>query len=343
MGSESQHAAELVRLDWTGNHFLAPEIVRAQVETFARSQWNPTMRADRSGWELRAAIGRRLGVNSGTSVLTTGSAAGIDAYLRALAPLPIVHVVPDFHQAALVAARDGRTYLPIAVAPESELVTTILKGQRGRAVLVLSSPSNPLGRSATEADVRALLNSWDGPVLIDEAYADFARDTAVRLTEEFSQLTVSRTFSKAWGLADLRLGCLIGSGVGTTTFRDFTESLFPSSAAIAAAMALLSSPQRIDDSIAATVKARERLIGQLTDMGIEAEPSSANFLTLFSQRAADLEQFLDSRGVRVKRVGSLRLWPAQWADGIRVSVCPEPQNERLTDGLAAWLRAQPAP
>src|SRR4029453_819423 len=103
----------MFRLDWTGNHFLDPGIVRGLIADVAATDWDPTRRNDDMAARLVAAISRYFDIPAAHIAIVPGSAAGIDALLRSLSPAKIVDLVPNFHQPATVACRDGRPYVAI--------------------------------------------------------------------------------------------------------------------------------------------------------------------------------------------------------------------------------------
>ena len=94
-------------------------------------------------------------------------------------------------------------------------------------VLFLCSPNNPTGNQFDRNDVRALLESTEGLVILDEAYVDFARETLIDLVKHYDNLFVLRTFSKAFGLAGLRLGYAITNDRLAKTLREQVSLPYP--------------------------------------------------------------------------------------------------------------------
>lgn len=328
-------------LDWTGNHFLDPAHVRKAVSRLAATDWDPTRRGDRKASALVEAIAGFFEIEPGWIAVVPGSAAGIDAFLRSHPTVPIVDITPNFHQTRTVAHRDRRDYVAVPLAPGTDL-RAVLAPYRGQgAILVLASPSNPYGFQVPIAVLEGLLLDWDGPLLVDEAYADFAPATALRLVAGHPNLCVSRTFSKAWGLADLRIGFLAGRAIADTFTNEFLSCLSPGRVAIEAACHLLANPWPIQSSVHATLEMRAIMARQLRDISfVEAAESDANYVAVQCQHAEGVVDHLRRRGFQVKRLSSLCGWPASWPDGFRASACPPFVLEQLLAALREW-DAQP--
>jgi histidinol-phosphate aminotransferase len=81
----------------------------------------------------------------------------------------------------------------------------------GAKFIILSSPNNPTGNTFDEDAILEIIKKFDGPVLIDEAYAEFCQQNFINMVKDFENLIVARTFSKAYGLANIRVGYAIGS------------------------------------------------------------------------------------------------------------------------------------
>jgi histidinol-phosphate aminotransferase len=330
-------------LDWTGNHFLDPGAIRRQVRELSDTDWDPTRRTDREARSLKQAIADHFALPPGWIAVASGSAAGIDACLRSLGDIPIIDAVPNFHQAATVARRDKRRYIGLPTAPGLDPLASALPFLNLGAVLVLASPSNPFGIQTPLEALDHFLPEWQGVVLLDEAYADFAPRNALALLARHPNLVISRTFSKAWGMADLRIGFLAGQSIGAGLVDSFLDSLGPSRVAADVASHLLRHPSAVQESIRQTLRTRTVMAEALRAVGFPAvEESSANYLAVRCERAGTVLSCLQKRGLRVKRLSSLRDWPVDWPDGFRVSVCPPPVLDRLLATLAeAGLAEEP--
>ncbi|MDT7547383.1 MAG: histidinol-phosphate aminotransferase [Actinomycetota bacterium] len=195
-------------------------------------------------------------------------------------------------------------------------------------LVILCSPNNPTGPALREADVRRFLESIrpDILVVVDEAYAEFVDDPAAvdgrRLLPDHPNLAVLRTFSKAYGLAGLRVGfCLAGSDDTAAALR---QVQVPFSVSLPAQAAALASLQIEDELLArvATIRAeREPLRTALRDLGYDVPPAQGNFVWLpvgpDTLRVADV---FDQAGVLVRPFDG---------DGIRITVTTADDRERV--------------
>ena len=174
-------------------------------------------------------------------------------------------------------------------------------------IAVLCSPNNPTGTALGLDVVRAALDSGPGLVVVDEAYAEFARPgtpSALSLLPQAPRLVVTRTMSKAFGMAGLRLGYL---AAGTGVIDGVMLVRLPyhlSSLTQAAARAALAHRGELLSTVEAVKAQRDRIVVSVTDLGLDVSPSDANFV-LFGglADAPQTWQALLDRGVLVRDVG----------------------------------------
>jgi histidinol-phosphate aminotransferase len=206
-------------------------------------------------------------------------------------------------------------------------------------VLIICSPNNPTGTWLPEADLRRILGRWRGLVIVDEAYHEFAQWSAVPLLAEFGRLLVLRTFSKAMGMAGLRVGYLLARPELAT---ELDKVRLPYNlnrfSTIAAELAL----ERYDEVLAPSVRAlileRGRLAEQLAAVpGFAPFPSSANFLLVRSRWApGDVLTALRERGILGRDVSKYPLL----GDCFRLSVSTPTDDDAVLEGLRAFARAR---
>ncbi len=146
-------------------------------------------------------------------------------------------------------------------------------------VLFLANPNNPTGTLIPPKDIRAILQAaTHTAVVIDEAYADFSRVTVVPWIHEFPHLFVVRTFSKAAGLASLRLGAVIANSDSLQFLRRAMPPYPVNLAALVAAEAALSGRTAIKKYVSATLRIRKDFAAKLSKLGVTTYPSAGNFL-----------------------------------------------------------------
>jgi histidinol-phosphate aminotransferase len=205
-------------------------------------------------------------------------------------------------------------------------------------LVILCSPNNPTGPALREGDVRTFLQSVPEHVLVvlDEAYAEFLDDPEAvdgrRLLSEHGNLAVLRTFSKAFGLAGLRVGyCLAGSPDTASALRQVAVPFQVSIPAQAAALASLAVEAEQLERVAAVVREREPLRTALRDLGYDVPPSQGNFVWLpAGTDTMRVAQVFDDAGVLTRPFDG---------DGIRITVTTGEDSARV---VAAARAAQTA-
>ena len=202
----------------------------------------------------------------------------------------------------------------------------------------LANPNNPTGALVDHATVRALHDAVGGLLVVDEAYVEFAgSDASVRpLLDELPRLVVSRTFSKAFRLAGLRLGYLLGPA---SLVEDLLRVRLPYHLDAITQLAGLIALEQEDaflDHRQRTVDERERVRAALERMGgVRVLPSAANFLLLHTGHTGRTDVFarLLDHGVLVRDLSSAVGRPGTW----RVTVGTPEENDRFLAALAEVL------
>jgi histidinol-phosphate aminotransferase len=201
---------------------------------------------------------------------------------------------------------------------------------RTRLVL-LCSPNNPTGTAITAVQMRAFLAQVPTDVLValDEAYAEFVDDPAVvngfDLLAEHPNLVVLRTFSKAYGLAGLRVGYAVGSAEVIGALRQVHLPFSVTLAAQAAALASLDVEPALLAQVAAVVALREPFRRELLALGWDVPPTQGNFVWLPAGPDSDrLSQVLEDHGVLVRCFSG---------EGLRITIARAEDNARVLSAL----------
>lgn len=205
-------------------------------------------------------------------------------------------------------------------------------GQRTR-VMFLCTPNNPTGPAVSHEEAAWVLENVpdDLLVVVDEAYHEYVRDPAavraLELAAAHPNVLVLRTFSKAFGLAGLRVGYGIGSPEVVAAMRKVATPFGVSTVAQAAAVASLQPAglEHMRRSVAAGVAERDRMAEQLRATGFDVPDTQANFVWINSVDAAALTRSLEESGLTV------RPFPGQ---GVRISVGPVAANDRVLEVLS---------
>jgi histidinol-phosphate aminotransferase len=314
-----------------GAHPAALQVVReAAGDDVARY---PSPYAD----ELRAAAAARFGVAPDQVATGTGSDGVLDALWRAVAEHggTIVWPGPTFSMIPPLCTMNGRTGVEVPWAEALADPATLLAADP--VLIYVCRPNNPSGVQPSRDWCEALLEAvgTDGPVVVfDEAYAEYAGETLIERVLTHPRALVTRTLSKAYGLAGLRVGLGLGSadliGEIEKSRGPYMVGRLVERVAVAA---LRDDSGWLDDCVAETVANRERLAAELQSRGHAPLPSQANFLFIPMPEgtAKARSDALRTHGVSVRPfVGVAAADPG---DGLRVSIGPWPMMQRF---LSAW-------
>jgi histidinol-phosphate aminotransferase len=197
-----------------------------------------------------------------------------------------------------------------------------------RAV-ILANPNNPTGTGVSLLGIERILHrARKAVVLVDEAYYEFSGVTALTEIERVPNLFVSRTFSKVFGMAAMRLGCLFSHSVNIQFLHKAQSPYSVNALAVLAAREAIADAAYIQNYVAEVLAARELLCVGLEKLGITYVPSSANFvLARIGPRAVEIRDALRDCGILVRD----RSYEAPGC--VRMTVGTREQTRRLLAAL----------
>ena len=202
-------------------------------------------------------------------------------------------------------------------------------------LVYLANPNNPTGTWFDDAAFDRFIARVprNALIVVDEAYCEYVDapglSTALRLADRYPNLIVTRTFSKAYGLAGLRVGYLIAHPSVVAIVERLRESFNVNNVALAAAEAALADTAHLEKARAFNGAERGWLCAALVARGYRVVPSQTNFILVdLGRDAAELEHHLFERGVIVRPMGGYGL-----AQTLRISVGRRAENQRLLDAL----------
>ncbi len=198
---------------------------------------------------------------------------------------------------------------------------SLLEKAKGARLVVIDDPNNPTGSpmlGAKKELIEELANAVDGFVLIDEAYHEFAGYSVAKLVEEIPNLLVVRTFSKAFSMASLRVGYLLGSKEVISQLNKVWTPFDVNLLGYAAALAALENPQYVRDLVKMVSEVRGELISSLRKLGLKTYNSVTNFV-LFRYKG-DILNPLMRNGFAIRKL---------WEDFYRVTVGTREQVSEL--------------
>jgi histidinol-phosphate aminotransferase len=257
---------------------------------------------------LRAALLEYVGFadSPGIGVVTgCGSDDVLDSTMRAFGAGgdSIAYSAPTFSMIPVLARLNGLRPVPIPFAKDFDLDAECLVDADAK-ITYLCAPNNPTGTPVSRAAVEYVVAKARGIVLIDEAYAEFAPEVFADLVAQNERVVIARTFSKAFGLAGLR----VGYGVGTNDVVRLIERArgpfkVNTLAERTVRAALEESPDALGwvrEHATLAIANRARLIAGLRELGLESLPSAANFVMVPTPRALEIFRAMSVRGVLVR-------------------------------------------
>ncbi len=202
-------------------------------------------------------------------------------------------------------------------------------------IIWICSPNNPTANSMDREDIEMILNNYNGLVVVDEAYINFSRQkTFLQELADYPNLVVLQTFSKAWGLAALRVGMAFASKEIIETLNKVKPPYNIGQATQELALKALEEVGQVNDMVIELVQMREALKGVFEKLPVieKVYPSDANFLLIKVKGAKKLYNYLLGKGIVVRDRSNVKLCD----DCLRVTVGTEQDNTVLVDALIDW-------
>jgi len=271
--------------------------------------------------------------------LGNGSDECIDILQRAFCEPGIDNLIicpPTYGMYEVCANINNVPVKKVKLTPDFQLdLEAIDQGIDGHTKLIfLCSPNNPTANSLHPEDVEAILNNYFGLVVIDEAYINFSRQKSFApLLNEYPNLVVMQTLSKAWGLAALRVGITLASADITGIMNKIKPPYNINQASQELALQALNEVDQVNDMIREIVKERELLAEALVNLSFveKVHPSDANFLLVKMNDAVAIYKKLLMQGIVVRDRSRVEL-----CEGcLRITVGTPEENKTLLYALAA--------
>ena len=298
---------------------------------------------------LRGAVLGYLGLSAASGVgLVTGCGSDdvLDAAIRAFGEPgdEVAFAAPTFVMIPIFTRLNGLVPAVVPMSPNYEVDPQQLVDRRAK-ITYLCTPNNPTSTAMSRQAVEYVVEHAAGLVVLDEAYAEFAPDVFTSLVTRSDRLLVTRTFSKAFGLAGLRVGYGVGSSAIVDAVMRARGPYKVNALAEAAAVAALSDGSDalgwVTEHAALAVTIRERLASALRELGFDPAPSAGNFLFVPTSRAAAIARGMREWGVLVRALSGLPhdVPAVRAADGhaLRIGVGPWASMELLLDALREVL------
>jgi histidinol-phosphate aminotransferase len=202
-------------------------------------------------------------------------------------------------------------------------------------IIWICSPNNPTGNSIDKEAIEMILNNFDGLVVIDEAYINFSKQKSfIQELQDYPNLVVLQTLSKAWGLAGLRLGMAFASEAIIGILDKVKPPYNINTATQDLVLKALEEVGQVNDMIKIIVNMREALANVFRKMPTveKVYPSDANFLLVKIADARAVYDFLLTQQIVVRDRSSLELCE----NCLRITIGTEKENTLLVDAMQAW-------
>jgi len=293
---------------------------------------------DMGAVELRTALADKFSVGLDQVAVGTGSVAILYHLLQAFCDPgdEVVHAWRSFEAYPIAVSVAGATGVPVPVTADGRHDLPAMAAaitDRTRVVL-LCTPNNPTGPALTRTELEGFLAAVPSNVLVvvDEAYLEFVRIDdpvdGIALATGRGNVVVMRTFAKAYGLAGLRVGYLVGPAPIAEAVRACSLPFGVSSLAQAAAIASLAAEAELLERVQAIVDERTRVVAGLADAGWTVPDAQGNFVWFgLGDRTAEFATAADEAGIVVRPFAG---------EGVRVSIGEEAANDVLLSVAEAF-------
>lgn len=315
------------------------------IEAIQRAAAEQNLYPDPGAWAVRDALAERHGLDPARIVVGNG----MDSLIKVLCMTfldpgdEIVMCWPSFVSYRQGATVEAATWTPVPLDPGGAYDLDALAAAVTPAtkIVVVVSPNNPTGGVVSDADLRRFLDALPPHVLpvLDEAYFEYlpsGSHDGMALLREGRYLVVMRTFSKAYGLAGLRVGWMAGPEGIAEAMSPVRNAFDVNAVAQAAAVASLEdAPAHMPQRIAEASAERARMAEGLRALGLDPLPSSANFLfvDVGDDRAKAIDAALTTRGVIVRPTAGFGAH-----GGLRITVGLPEQTDRLLVAMSEALQ-----
>lgn len=202
-------------------------------------------------------------------------------------------------------------------------------------IIWLCSPNNPTGNSLNRMDIEMVLNNFSGIIVVDEAYINFAQQKSfLQELSDYPNLVIMQTFSKAWGLAGLRLGMAFASAAIIGVLNKVKPPYNINQVSQELVLKALEEVGQVNDMIKLLVDMREALSQVFVSMPTveKVYPSDANFLLVKIKDASRLYAFLLTKGIVLRDRSNVKLCK----DCLRITVGTEKENTILVEAMQDW-------
>ncbi|TRX29681.1 histidinol-phosphate transaminase [Flavobacterium franklandianum] len=286
---------------------------------------------------VKVVLAKQRNVNTKQILLGNGSDEVLDLIFRAFCEPKVDNVItlpPTYGMygvlANINAVENREVLLSNDFQPQVEKILEAV--DENTKIIFLCSPNNPTGNSFSDESVVKLLQNFKGLVVIDEAYIDFSKKQSwMNELDEYPNLIITQTLSKAYGLAGIRLGICYGSAAVISVLNKIKPPYNVNELTQLRALERLSNPEKIKSEIVSIIAQREELLKVLVDVKFVEKiyPTEANFILIKVDDANKRYDELIAKGIVIRN----RTTQPLCENTLRLTIGTEEENKKLIEAL----------
>ena len=288
---------------------------------------------------VKVVLAKQRNINPNQILLGNGSDEVLDLLFRAFCEPKIDNVItlpPTYGMYSVLSnlnnIENREVLLSTDFQPQVEKILETVDANT--KIIFLCSPNNPTGNSFSDESVTQLLQNFKGLVVIDEAYIDFSdKESWLAKIDQYPNLVITQTLSKAYGLAGIRLGICYGSAAVISVLNKIKPPYNVNELTQLRALERLSNPEKIKSEIASIIAQREELLKVLVDIKFVEKiyPTEANFILIKVDDANKRYDELIAKGIVIRN----RTTQPLCENTLRLTIGTKEENKKLIEALKA--------
>ena len=286
---------------------------------------------------VKAVLAKQKNVNPNQILLGNGSDEVLDLLFRAFCEPKIDNVItlpPTYGMYSVLSNLNNIENREVLLTTDFQpQVNKILDAVDANSkIIFLCSPNNPTGNSFSDESVVKLLENFKGLIVIDEAYIDFSeKESWLAKIDEYPNLVITQTLSKAYGLAGIRLGICYGSAAVISVLNKIKPPYNVNELTQLRALERLSDPEKIKSEIVSIIAQREELLKVLVDVKFVEKiyPTEANFILIKVDDANKRYDELIAKGIVIRN----RTTQPLCENTLRLTIGTAEENQKLIAAL----------
>lgn len=292
---------------------------------------------------LMEAIGRNFGLGVENVLIGNGSSEIIEKifYCFGGRGRKIVFPQPSFSMYHIYAKAAEAEAVPVSLSEKDysldvkEFVNVV--NDNKAALCVICNPNNPTGSFTSLEDIEYIASHTSCAFLVDEAYIEFNGQTAIGLMKKYPNMIIARTFSKAYGLAACRCGYMLAAAPLTAMIAKSMMPYHMNVLTLVTADTVFQMRDEFIPRIQMAIAERKRMEGQYgTLKGFQVFPSNTNFIFVKYDKAVELNEYLESRGIGIRSFGKAPLLE----NALRISMGNRDENDAVFKAVKAFVEEQ---